>query len=149
MSAYEMIRTHLSSAVPFADTVGVVLEEIADGTARASLSQRLEIENHIQSHHAGAMFTLGEAASGAAMAGAIAPVLMTVRPVAAGASIAYKKVAMGPLMAHATTSRPGAELMQTLEDEGKVAFDVTVDVQDESGDTVVEMTVTWHLRPNR
>jgi hypothetical protein len=67
------------------------------------------------------MFTLGEAASGAAMAGAIAPVILQMRPVAALAEIAFKKVAKGKLTAHATTSRPGAELMQAIKDEGTVA----------------------------
>jgi len=143
---YEMIRGHLSSAVPFANTVGVELGEISDGKASATLEQRTETSNHIQTQHAGAMFTLGEAASGAAVAGALAPVILQSRPVAKEARIAYVKIAKGTLSAHAETSRPGAELLAELNSEGKVVFDVSVDIRDAEGDTVVEMTVAWHVK---
>ncbi len=146
MNPYEMIKTHLGQAIPFANHVGVELLEIGDGVASAALDQRTETSNHIQTQHAGAMFTLGEAASGAALAGALAPVILTARPVAAGASISYVKIAKGRLVAHAKTSEPGSDLLARLKDEGKVAFDVDVDVQDAEGDTVVTMTVGWHVK---
>ena len=128
MTPYDMIKAQLDTAVPFANHVGVRLLELGDGTASAELEQRDEVSNHIQSMHAGAMFTLGEAASGAAMAGALAPVILNMRPVAAVANIAFKKVAKGMLTAHAKTSQEGAALMQAIKDDGKVAFDVHVDV---------------------
>ncbi len=53
------------------------------------------------------------------------------------------------MIATAKTSRSGAELMQTIKDEGKVAFDVNVDISDAGGDTVVEMTVNWHVSATR
>ncbi|MFK7838117.1 MAG: DUF4442 domain-containing protein [Sulfitobacter sp.] len=149
MNPYEMIKSHLDAAVPFANHVGVKLLEIGDGTASAELDQRQEVSNHIQSMHAGAMFTLGEAASGAALAGAFGPDILAMRPVAATANIAFKKIAKGLLTAHAQASQNGAALKQTIETEGKVAFDVHVDVQDASGDTVVEMTVNWYVSKQR
>jgi len=149
MTPYDMIKSHLDSAVPFANHVGVKLLEIGDGTASAELDQRDEVSNHIQSMHAGAMFTLGEAASGAAMAGALAPVILNMRPVAAVANIAFKKVAKGLLTAQATTSQDGAALMQAIKADGKVAFDVQVEMRDSSGDVVVEMTVNWYVSANR
>tara|TARA_R110002094_G_scaffold137635_1_gene129161 strand:+ start:167 stop:628 length:462 start_codon:yes stop_codon:yes gene_type:complete len=149
MNPYDMIKAHLDSAVPFATLVGVTLLEIGDGTARAELEQREDVSNHIQSMHAGAMFTLGEAASGAAVAGALAPVILDMRPVAATGQIAFRKVALGTLTAHAATSRDGAALMQSIKDDGKVAFDVAVDIQDAAGDTVVEMTVNWYVSAKR
>lgn len=149
MTPYDMIKANLDTAVPFATHVGVKLLELGDGTASAELEQRDEVSNHIKSMHAGAMFTLGEAASGAAMAGALAPVILQMRPVAAVANIAFKKVAIGTLTAHAKTSRSGGDLMQTIKDAGKVAFDVNVDIRDASGDTVVEMTVNWYVSAQR
>lgn len=145
---YDMIRTQLSQIIPFANTVGVKLGPISDGEANASLVQREETSNHIQSMHAGAMFTLGEAASGSAAAGAIAPELLNCRPVAKEARIAFLKIAKGTLAAQAQTSRPGAEILAELKAEGKVVFDVTVDIQDADGDSVAEMTVAWHVRMN-
>ncbi|MEL7097827.1 MAG: DUF4442 domain-containing protein [Pseudomonadota bacterium] len=146
MNPYEMIRAQLEQIVPFANHTGVEVLEVGDGFGRTGLEQRPETSNHIQSQHAGAMFTLGEAASGAALAGALAPVMLEVRPVAAGAEIKYVKIAKGRLEATARTQRPGAELLAELQDQGKVAFDVEVDVTDADGDTVVTMRVGWHVR---
>lgn len=149
MTPYDMIKAQLSTIVPFQNHVGVTLVEVGDGMASASLVQRDAVSNHIGTVHAGAMFTLGEAASGAAMAGALAPVILQMRPVAAVGSIAFKKIAKGTLTAQANTSRPGAELMQAIEDDGKVAFDVTIDIRDVADETVAEMTVNWHVSATR
>ena len=149
MTPYDMIKSHLDAAIPFANHVGVTLLKVEDGAASAELAQRDEVSNHIQTMHAGAMFTLGEAASGAAVAGALAPVILNMRPVAATAQIAFVKIAKGTLTAHARTSRPGADLMQEIEAEGKTAFDVAVDIQNSVGETVVEMTVNWYVSPAR
>lgn len=146
MTPYDMIKAHLGQAIPFANHVGVELLEISDGAATARMEQRPETSNHIETQHAGAMFTLGEAASGAALAGALAPVILQSRPVAAGATISYVKIAKGTLTAQARTSAPGSALQQTLKTEGKVAFDVTVDIRDAADDTVVTMTVSWHVK---
>ncbi|MEP3843987.1 MAG: DUF4442 domain-containing protein [Paracoccaceae bacterium] len=145
---YELIRAQLSKMVPFANEVGIELGPISDGEATATLTQRPETSNHIQSIHAGAMFTLGEAASGSALAGAIAPVLLNCRPVAKDAQISFKKIAKGTLTASAKTSRPGSEILAELNTEGKIVFDVNVDIQNEQGDTVAEVKVTWHVRQN-
>lgn len=145
MTPYDMIKSHLDTAVPFATHTGVELIENGDGTARARLEQRNEVSNHIQSMHAGAMFTLGEAASGAAMAGALAPVILDMRPVAATAQIGFLKIAKGTLTAHAQTSVPGADLLDRIRSEGKAAFDVVVSIRDENSDDVAEMTVNWHV----
>jgi acyl-coenzyme A thioesterase PaaI-like protein len=145
MIPFDMIKAQLSTIVPFQNFVGVELLDLADGVASAQLEQRDETTNHIKTQHAGAMFTLGEAASGAAMATAMAPVILSVRPVAAGAKISYTKIAKGTLTAHAKTSAPSAGLLATLESEGKVAFEVLVDIQDSELDTVAEMAITWHV----
>ncbi|MFL4471277.1 DUF4442 domain-containing protein [Tateyamaria armeniaca] len=146
MTPYDMIKHHMEKTIPFAAHVGIELIEIGDGVATAALDQRTETSNHIASQHAGAMFTLGEAASGGALGGALAPVLLEVRPVAAGAQIKYVKIAKGRLTATARTSVPGSELLATLKDVGKVAFAVDVDIRDAEGDTVVSMTVDWHVK---
>jgi acyl-coenzyme A thioesterase PaaI-like protein len=141
MTPYDMIKAQLGTIVPFQNFVGVELLELVDGKASAQLAQRDETTNHIKTQHAGAMFTLGEAASGAALA----PVILSVRPVAAGATIAFTKIAKGTLTAHAKTSVPSNDLLAKLEADGKVAFEVLVDIQDSDKDTVAEMAITWHV----
>lgn len=149
MDPYEMIKAHLTQTVPYALHTGVELLEVADGKGVARLEQRPETENHIMGQHAGAMFTLGETASGAAVAGALAPVILQMRPVAAMAEITYRKFAQGTLMATARTSASGSELMAAIEREGKVSFDVTIEICNADGDCVVEMKVNWYVSPTR
>lgn len=144
-----MIKAHLGQAVPYATYTGVEILTVADGSATAQLEQRKETENHINGQHAGAMFTLGEAASGAAVAGALAPVLAKMRPVAATAEIAYRKFAKGTLTATATASESGAGLIAAIEADGKVAFDVTVEIRNSDDEIVVEMKVNWYVSPIR
>ncbi len=146
MNPYEMIRAHMGQTIPFARHTGVEITEIADGTATAVLPSSRETENHIGTPHAGAVFTLGETASGAAMAGALAPVILEARPVAADARITYLAIAKGALTATAQTSIPGAEALAALKSDGRVKFDVHVTVTDEEGTTVNQMTVAWHVR---
>ena len=149
MTPYDMIRAHLEKSIPFARHTGVEIVSVGDGVAEAVLPATPETCNHIGTPHAGAVFTLGETASGGALAGAIAPVLLTSRPVAAEARISYLALAKGRLTAVARTSIPGAEALATLKEEGRVKFDVVVDITDETGTKVNEMVVAWHVTPAR
>lgn len=149
MTPFEMIRTQMNGAVPFAAHVGIEIEQIGAGTARATLEQREAVSNHIGSLHAGAMFTLGEAASGAALAGALAEVILETRPVAAGAQIDYCKIAKGALTATAEVQARPEDLLATLRAAGKVAFEVAVDICDESQESVARMVVHWHVSMRR
>lgn len=146
MSMFEMIRAQLAKAVPFAAHTGVELLEIGAGRAVARLVQRPEVGNHIGTLHAGALFTLGETASGGAMSGAFADRILSVRPVAAGARITYARPARGTLTATARVGTPSGDLLAALEAEGKVQFEVDVDFANEAGEAVAAMVVSWHVR---
>jgi uncharacterized protein (TIGR00369 family) len=146
MSMFEMIKARLAEAVPFAALAGIELVELGAGRAVARLAQRREVENHLGTLHAGALFTLGEAASGGAMTGAFAERILAIRPVAAEARVTYAKAARGTVTATATVAEPPADLKARLDADGKVKFDVTVDIADEQGQLVAAMTVAWHLR---
>jgi acyl-coenzyme A thioesterase PaaI-like protein len=127
--SFEAIRARLTAGVPFAEHCGVSLDKLDRGSATATLPFRQAGLNHIGTQHAGALFAVGEAASGAAMAGLFADVLGRVRPVAG----------------EATGGEPEG-LLRSLRDEGRVAFPVTVELLDsESGEKLAEMTVRWHV----
>ena len=93
--SFEAIRARLTAGVPFAAHCGVSLDKLDRGSATATLPFRKAGLNHIGTQHAGALFAVGEAASGAAMAGLFADVLGRVRPVAGEATIRYLKPAKG------------------------------------------------------
>ena len=146
MSIYEMIRDHMDKSVPFAKVTGVELVEVSPERGVAQLKKRPEVENHIQTMHAGAMFTLGEAASGAALGGVLSDQLLAARPVAADASIKYLKTGKTDLTAIATANAPAEAIKAELADVGKVVFDINVDIQDAEGVTVAEMVVNWNVK---
>ena len=146
MSIYEMIRDHMDKSVPFATVTGVELVEVSPQRGVAALKKRPEVENHIQTMHAGAMFTLGEAASGAALGGVLGDQLMAARPVAADASIKYLKTGKTDLTATAVANRDAEAIRQELADVGKVVFDINVAIADAEGVTVAEMVANWHVK---
>lgn len=142
---YDLLRDRLGATVPFAHHTGVQILEVGPGISKVALEERDEIRNHIGSHHAGALFTLAEAASGAAMGGAFFPVLEKVRPVAAEASIRYLKVAKGLITAVGEVRGDPKELLVELESAGRIRFPVDVTLSNEAGDEVASVTVEWHL----
>jgi len=146
MSTYETIRAQMAAAVPFAKHVGIELVEIAPGRGVAVLAETVTSVNHIGSQHAGALFTLGETASGAAMVGTFAELLLNIRPVASNASIEYKKLARGKITATAVASNDPAALLATLRNARKVTFDVAVTLANEAGVAVGSMSVRWQVR---
>ena len=145
MNPYDALKAQLSAVVPFAAHVGVALETIGEGTASAMLEQSQATSNHVATMHAGALFTLAEAASGAAMAGMFLERLAGVRPVAAGSTIAYLKPAKGRITAHAAVDGTRDALFAALDAEGKVRFPVTIRMEDAAGREVAQMSVDWHV----
>lgn len=146
MSIYEMIQDHMDKSVPFATVTGVELVEVSPERGVARLKKRPEVENHIQTMHAGAMFTLGEAASGAALGGVLGELLMSARPVAADASIKYLKTGKTDLIATATANSDAESIRKELAEIGKVVFDIKVAITDAENVTVAEMLVNWHVK---
>jgi acyl-coenzyme A thioesterase PaaI-like protein len=146
---YEAIRAGLEAAIPYNVHLGLQVAEVAPGRGVVRLPDRPEIRNHVGSQHAGALFSAGEAASGAAFVGAFAERMGEVTPLAESADIAYRKLAQGVITATARLDTPAEELLATLEQEGVVRFVVGVELANAMGDLVAEMSVRWHVRMNR
>jgi len=142
---YRMIESRLAEIVPLNSHLGIEIVSIGDGIAETRLPFRREITNHIGTVHATAIFGLAEAASGGAMSGAFAPVALAIRPVAAAASIAFARTARSSLTARARSTRGSHELREALSRDGKVVFDVAVQVTDDADADIAEITVSWHI----
>jgi acyl-coenzyme A thioesterase PaaI-like protein len=100
------------------------------------------MRNHVGTLHAGALFTLGETASGAAIAGALAPILGEVRPLATAARIQYLRSARGEIVATATIPEAGT-LQARVASEGRVAVLASVSLRDTKGTEVARLEVDW------
>src|SRR3954471_2321195 len=75
-TVYNLLRRRLGEIIPLNKLLGIEITSIGDGVAEARLPFRTEVTNHIGSMHATAIFGLAEAASGGAMSGAFAPVIL-------------------------------------------------------------------------
>lgn len=146
---YDMIRSQMGQNVPFARHAGVEIDTVDKGRASARLPFRPEGLNHIGTQHAAALFALGETASGAAMAGTFAPMLLEVRPVAAEASIRYFGLAKGQVTADARVEAEPDALLEAVRTEGKVRFPIVVSLKGEDGVEIGEMMVDWHVSRRR
>jgi len=145
---YEAVRAGLEQAIPFNTHVGLEFVEVGDGRGVVRLPDDDHLKNHVGSQHAGGLFSAAEAASGAAFVGAFANHMAGITPLAKGAEINYLKLARGPITATATLSEDKAQLVDRLEADGRIEFPVAVEMTDEGGLKVAEMTVHWHVKKN-
>lgn len=146
MNPFEIIREQLGGAVPFAQHAGVKLTHVEAGLARAELEQTATSVNHIGTQHAGALFTLGETASGGAMAGLFADRILSVRPIAGEAQVRYTRLAKGRITAEARVAGARESIIAAFERDKKVAFDVTVTLSDAEDKEVATMRVSWTVK---
>ncbi|MBI1376158.1 MAG: DUF4442 domain-containing protein [Frankiales bacterium] len=145
------VAAGLRAAVPLVSTLGLEFLSLEGDTAVLRLPDQEPFRNHIGGPHAGAMFTVGESASGALVIAHFGPLLAEVTPLAVEATIRYLKVAMGPVTATATLRGSVAEAMAALDRGERPEFSVDVELSTGEGDERLvtgAMTVLWTLRPN-
>jgi acyl-coenzyme A thioesterase PaaI-like protein len=139
------------AAVPFVRTLGLEFVAVrADGAATevtVKLPDAEAVHNHIGGPHAGALFTLGETASGACVMAAFHDQLDRAVPLAVRADIGYSKLARGEVTATARLARPPAEVVAELDAGQRPEFDVAVEVHRADGQVTATMRVVWTLRP--
>jgi acyl-coenzyme A thioesterase PaaI-like protein len=145
---YEAIAAGLGSAVPFPAHIGVEMVTVGPGHGVVRLPDEGRLHNHVASLHAGALFTAGETASGAAFVGAFVEIMGEVTPLAESAEIAYRRIAHGPITATGRLDADRDALIAELREQGRVRFAVEVEMTDEAGTVVAEMTVRWYVRLN-
>jgi acyl-coenzyme A thioesterase PaaI-like protein len=144
---YEQIREMLDSVSPFFNYVGVRYESVGESEAVTSLPEAQGLKNHIGSQHAGALFTLVEAAAGGAFVGAMAEHMAAILFVAKGGEISYKKVARGPIRAVAHFPETAAAVIERLGVEDRLEVRIGVDAYDAQEVKVVEASFLYHVRP--
>ena len=142
------MRAGLAQAIPFNTYLGLETVEVGPGRGVARLPEDERLVNHVGSQHAGGLFTVAEWASGLALLGSFAERLGDVTPLAESAEIAYRKIAKGPITATAAFGADREQALAELDREGRVRFPVSVDLTNEAGETVAEVTVRWYVRKN-
>ena len=146
---YDRIKQQMMDTLPFVRLLGISIDDIGAGTSKVSMPEDPKLNNHLGTQHAGALFTLAETASGAAMAGGFAELILGLRPVAKESRIAYQKLARGATRAEGRVPGDLAALKAQLAQDGKVAFPVAVDIFDSEGTLAAQVTVDWYLSQKR
>lgn len=138
----------MATSVPMVATLNLEFTEANSERAVVRLPDQSAFHNHVGGPHAGAMFTLGESASGAIVMSAFADQLSRAVPLAVRSDIAYKKLAMGPVTATAELGRPVADVVKELDAGERPEFPVEITITREDGAVTGEMTIIWTLRPH-
>jgi acyl-coenzyme A thioesterase PaaI-like protein len=145
---YAAVAAGLNQAIPFNSHVGLETTEVRADGGVVRLPDEAQLHNHVGSQHAGALFTAGEAASGAAFVGAFLSIMGEITPLAESAEISYRALAKGPITATASFVGDRDALIAELGENGRVRFPIGVEMTDGEGKLVAEMTVNWYVRRN-
>jgi hypothetical protein len=146
---FEPLRAGLEQAVPFNGHLGLVVEEVSLGRGVVRLPDDETLRNHTGSQHASALFAVGQAASGAAIAAAFVDELPQLELLPQGAQITYKKIPRGPILGTGVLGADPGALLAELARERCVEFDVDVSLTDGAHDVVAEMSVRWLVSQER
>ncbi len=143
----DVIKANFPTMVPMVGTLSLEWVELTPETAAMRLPDQQPYHNHIGGPHAGAMFTLGESASGAIVMANFGDQLDRLVPLAVEAKIRYLKIAMGPVTATARINRPLADIKAEIEaGTTRPEFAVDIEITDEAGTVTGAMTVLWTLK---
>ncbi len=139
----------MPTAVPMVGTLNLRFDSLDPQRAVLALPDQPGYHNHIGGPHAGAMWTLGESASGALVLGNFGDQLDKAIPLAVESTIRFKKVAMGEVTATATMSRTRDEIMTDLDAGRRPEFAVEILITTADGTVTGEMSILWTLKPVR
>lgn len=130
-------------------TLALEFEDLQPQRAVMVLPDQAPYHNHVAGPHAGAMFTLGESASGALVFVNFGDRMGEATPLAVEATIRYLKFAKGRVTATATMDRDPADVIAELDEGRRPEFAVEIALTTDDGTQTGAMTVLWTLKPNR
>lgn len=145
----DVVKASFPQAVPMVGTLSLEFVALDHRTAVMRLADQQEYRNHVGGPHAGAMFTLGESASGALVLANFGDRLADATPLAVEATIRYLKLALGDVTATATISRDPGDVLAELDAGQRPEFRVDIELSTADGTHTGEMVVLWTLKPNR
>ena len=143
---FEHIAAGLRGAHPFTATVGVELASLAEGSATAVLPAGRERANQLGEQHAGALFTVADAAAEAAFAGAFAEDMGALTVGAEGAELRLLAPARGEVTARAALEGDRVAVLDAVQRGEDVEVAVAVSLRDADGTEVATLRARWALR---
>lgn len=129
--------------LPFNEFIGLKLSD--EPNYLLMLDDRAEYLNHLNTVHAGALFTLAEATSGHYLLGQFDE-LPDIVPVVRKVEIKYRKPAIGAVYSNAAFLNTGkSEVLESLAQKGRVLLEVEVSLYDRNGTPVMQAVFEWFV----
>jgi acyl-coenzyme A thioesterase PaaI-like protein len=145
----EQLRTRIEGGTAFARTLGATLVSLGDGTAEMRLDAPGSLHNHVGGPHAAALFGLGETAAAAVVVSVFHDLVdRGAVPLIKGASIDYRAIATGVVLATAHLAGDGEDgVRASVAERGLATFPVEVVFRREAdGQETGSMTAQMALK---
>ena len=132
----------LHAATPFARTLAIEVLDVDDRHALLRLPARDDLANHVGGPHAGAIFTLGEAAAAVLMLHRFGDWMDRAVPLAVSAAIEWSRLARSSVTAEATADGVADRVRAQLAAGERPEWETTVVFRrEQDGEECARMTV--------
>ena len=141
------VQQFIVQAVPFNQVLGITIAHITFESVEVVLPEAPERRNHVGTVHAAAQFGLGEATSGTLVVAAFGDLFQQgIVPLAAKATITYRKAASGELRGKAFLSQQEQQrIRDEVTREKRSRFTLPVQLMKSDGTLTTELDVSWSL----
>ena len=133
------------ATVPGIEQTGLKVLELRDRYAKALMPLSEANTNHVGIMYAGSLFTLGEFSGGA-----IHLVSMDYTkffPIVKEVHIRFRRPALSDITMEVTMTEEDAKRLEAeAEENGKADYELKLELKNESGETVAEVSGTWQIR---
>ena len=133
------------ASVPGIERTGLKVLELRDRYAKALMPLNEGTTNHVGIMYAGALFTLGEFSGGIIHLASINfskffPIVKEVR-------IKFRRPARTDITMEVTMSEQEAGRLEAeAEEKGKADYELNLELKDQNGETVAEVSGVWQIR---
>lgn len=143
-----MTPSELLATVPFAHRANLEIVHAEGGHVVVRIPNEPKNQNHVGTVHAAALVLVGETAGGLALLNE--PRLQGYLLLAKGLQIRYRKPSTGDCSASARLSEEAVQAaLAGLNEHGKVDVPLAVELRNDAGELLCEMTVDFHLRTRK
>ncbi len=141
------VQQFIVQAVPFNQVLGIMIAHITPESVEVVLPEAPERRNHVGTVHAAAQFGLGEATSGTLVVAAFGDLFQQgIVPLAAKATITYRKAASGELRGKAfLLQQEQQRIRDEVVREKRSRFTLPVQLMKRDGTLTTELDVSWSL----
>jgi len=133
------------ASVPAIERTGLKVLELRDRYAKALMPLNEGTTNHVGIMYAGSLFTLGEFSGG--IIHLVSMNFSKFFPIVKEVRIRFRRPARTDITMEVTMSEQEAGRLEAeAEEKGKADYELNLELKNEAGDTVAEVSGTWQIR---